>query len=573
MTITPTLVEKLLAVKTPSGLAKVLFGASYKTLGQQIYPKTKYREFTLKKKNGSDRLIAAPKYKLLLIQRRIAKFIQQVAITKPAAHGFVPGKSIVTNANCHCDKGKKTYIFNIDLKDFFPSITFPRIRGLFMAPPFSYPHSVATVLAHACCHNGVLPQGAPTSPILSNLICRGLDGDLQRLAQECRATYTRYADDISFSFTVKGAKYLPDRIVKVSGSTYGVGDSLQEIVSAHTFHIHPDKVRLHSRHGRMEVTGITVNQFPNVRRRFVHQIRGMLHAWDKHGVVAADQEFQNKKIYSRQLRSGKRPRFDRVLWGKLLYLKMVKGNFDPVYVRLARRYSNLAKRDELLVDGGFRKLPTPNTVIDQNELSHAVYVIECYDDKVELGNQGTAFFLEGVGLVTCEHVISHPETDVKKEKYLYFGRDGCGTVQLKSPLGTVLCDLEIVYLNRKADLAILRPLKEVAGPMLYLRQNKTATSKDEVVCVVGYPDHKPSKTLACDWGPVLTPYRKFGLNHFHIKPLIQVGNSGGPVITSSLGVVGMAKEGAKQEGGENSVLCVSEIKQLLEKFKTDGKTD
>ena len=565
----PSTDDKLLATKTPSGLAKLLCGISYDEMGKIIYPAAKYREFTIKKKNGNERQIAAPQRKLLIIQKRLAKFMQKVAKIKPSAHGFISGRSIVTNAKRHCSK-EKTFVFNIDLKDFFPSITFARVRGVFMCPPFSYPFSVATVLAHTCCFRGLLPQGAPTSPIISNLVCRGLDGDLQKLAQECRATYTRYADDITFSFSAKKLEDLSDRIVKLAGTAYSVGESLEQIVTNHAFAINPDKVRLHSKNGRMEVTGLTVNQLPNVRRSFVHQVRGMLHAWERYGIEAADQEFQTKKSYTRQLRSKQRPRFDRVLWGKLLFIKMVKGDLDPVYVRLARRYNAVAARDQGLMKKPPRYLPKHNLVIDLNELEQAVYVVRGVDEARGLANQGTAFFLEGIGVVTCEHVISHPNTDFNEKKFVYFGQAGYGVIQLEAPNETPICNLEVVFLDRFADLAVLRPIAGHSVSPLFLRDSEQLPEKEEEVTVVGYPDHKPTKTLACDKGPVITPYKKFRLDHFHIKPLIQMGNSGGPVIDGDLRVVGMAKEGANQSGGENSVLSINEIKRLFENFKTSG---
>lgn len=555
---------KFLAIKSPAGLASILTGGSYKDLGKLIYPNPRYRVFTLKKKNGNDRQISAPKHQLKELQRRLAEILQSIVKIKPSAHGFVRDRSIVTNALAHCSKDK-TYVFNIDLKDFFPSITFFRVRGVFMAPPFSYTHSVATVLAHLCCRQGSLPQGAPTSPILSNLICRGLDSDLQKLAQQCRATYTRYADDITFSFTVKSSDNLPDRIVKSSGSVYAAGESLIEIVKSHSFEIHPEKIRLLSKkHNRMVVTGITVNNFPNVRREFIHQIRGMLHAWDKYGLVAADAEFQDKKNYRRQLRTGRRPRLERVLWGKLLYLKMVKGDLDQVYIRLARRYNRLVNRDMGAELSPLQMLPVHDLIQDSKELDRAIYVIECTDEDINI-SQGTAFFLKGVGIVTCEHVIRHPNTDIAKKEYVYFKDGENGHIQLKTPGGDVLCDLEAVFVHRYADLAVLRPINSTAGfEPLNLISSDAQPSKDDDLGVVGYPDHKLSKSISCDWGPLLTPLMKNTFKHYDIKPLIRVGNSGGPVITRELEVVGMAKEGVKQEGGENAVLCVTEIKRLFD---------
>ncbi|MGN6017354.1 reverse transcriptase family protein, partial [Staphylococcus aureus] len=114
-----------------------------------------------------------------------------------SAMAFVKDRSIVDNAKLHT---RKKYVFNIDLSDFFTSITFPRLRGLLMAKPYSLQSGVATVIAHLCTVGGVLPQGSPCSPVISNMICATLDRQLKGLAIRNRARYSRYADDITFSF-------------------------------------------------------------------------------------------------------------------------------------------------------------------------------------------------------------------------------------------------------------------------------------------------------------------------------------------------------------------------------------
>jgi len=223
-------VETFLSAKTPDEIAFLIIGRPYSSLQKLIYPVPRYKTFTIKKKRGGDRTIEAPGLKLLVIQQRLAKLIASVVSPRPSAHGFQKDRSIVTNARQHCSPQKR-FIFNIDLKEFFPSITFPRVKGLFASAPFGFPPNVAVILAHLCCYRGRLPQGAPTSPLISNLICRPLDYKMQVLAKDCRATYTRYCDDITFSFTVTSTKYLPDRIVKLDGSAYSVGMSLSDIIA------------------------------------------------------------------------------------------------------------------------------------------------------------------------------------------------------------------------------------------------------------------------------------------------------------------------------------------------------
>ncbi len=211
---------------------------------------------------------------------------------KSCVHGFSKERSIVTNARKHCSV-KTTFVLNIDLENFFPSITFFRVRGLFQSKPFNFSYNFSTVLAHLCCHNGKLPQGAPTSPILANLICRSLDKELMSLAYRNRATYTRYCDDITFSFSVKNFNKLPGGICSFDGSTTVLGTELQAIIEKNGFNVNAKKTRLSSSMHRMEVTGLTINKFPNVKRDFVDRIRGALHSWEKFGYPAAEDVWQS----------------------------------------------------------------------------------------------------------------------------------------------------------------------------------------------------------------------------------------------------------------------------------------
>src|SRR5690606_12917628 len=143
---------------------------------------------------------------------------------------------------------------------------------------------VATILAQICCHNGILPQGAPTSPIISNMICVRLDAKLQQLAKEHQCTYSRYADDITFS---TNRSSFPSALAYLSDiGQIEIGNELSIIIEENGFQINPKKTRLQSKHQRQEVTGLTVNRYPNVQRRYIKQIRGILHAWKKYGLDA-----------------------------------------------------------------------------------------------------------------------------------------------------------------------------------------------------------------------------------------------------------------------------------------------
>lgn len=323
--------QKFLALKTPEDVARLL-NVTYPRLVHHIYRipgDKKYKTFTLPKKTGGERTISTPISALKIIQWKLNQVLTAVYEVKPSAHGFVPGKNIVTNAKAHAGK---RFVLNLDLEDFFGSINFGRVRGLLMKAPYNLPPNVATVLAQICCHEDKLPQGAPTSPIITNMLCAKMDSQLQRLAKECRATYTRYADDITFSTTLKT---FPDALAYAieteDGDKLLLGDRLLEIIAANGFTINEKKVRLQVRSNHQEVTGLTTNEFPNVKRTYVRQIRAMLHAWAKFGLEAAEKEYREKYASKSRLTAKGEVNFKQVLKGKIEFLGMVKGKNDPIY--------------------------------------------------------------------------------------------------------------------------------------------------------------------------------------------------------------------------------------------------
>src|SRR5690606_11367239 len=143
---------------------------------------------------GELRVIEAPRRKLKEVQRRVLDYLTVLAFhPKNCVHGFVAKRSIVSNARAHKEHDVR-YLLNIDLQDFFGSIIFKRVRGVMMAMPFNMSYEVATVVAQLACHNGKLPQGAPTSPFLANQVCREMDSRIVKVAGRYRGKYTRYAD-------------------------------------------------------------------------------------------------------------------------------------------------------------------------------------------------------------------------------------------------------------------------------------------------------------------------------------------------------------------------------------------
>ncbi|HSI51133.1 MAG TPA: reverse transcriptase family protein [Ideonella sp.] len=250
-----------------------------------------YRRFSLPKKTGGVRTISAPMPRLKRAQYWVLDNVLAKVTVHAAAHGFLPGRSIVSNAAPHAGQA---VVINLDLKDFFPSVAYPRIKGVFRA--LGYSEATATLLALLCSENvcdelqvdgerffvgrtareRVLPQGAPTSPMLTNILCRRLDKRLQGIATKLGFTYTRYADDLSFSASGEAAS-LTGRLLR----------QVHHILKAEGFTPHPDKQHVMHAGRRQEVTGVVVNKQPAVSREQRRALRAALHRATHQGVEAA----------------------------------------------------------------------------------------------------------------------------------------------------------------------------------------------------------------------------------------------------------------------------------------------
>ena len=295
----------------------------------------RYVQFQIpKKKKGEFRTITSPNAGLKSIQRCLNALLLEQFEAHPAANGFVPGKSIVDNARVHL--GQK-YVYNIDLKDFFPSVTIGRVFACLQLPPFSFDKHTASLIADLCCHDGVLPQGAPTSPTLTNIVSSRLDWRLSKLARRFDLRYSRYADDITFS-GMSNTFHEDGAFVK----------DLRHFVEKEGFRINEAKTRTNSYYQRQEVTGLTINEKPNVTQKYVKQIRTMLHNWEVSGYEVAQGVFLEHYHPTKNVTA--EHHIENILRGKLDYLKMVKGEKDNTYRRLKCRFEKLVRGAEADID-------------------------------------------------------------------------------------------------------------------------------------------------------------------------------------------------------------------------------
>ncbi|MDP3153834.1 MAG: reverse transcriptase family protein [Archangium sp.] len=273
--------------------------------------KTHYVYFEIEKRSGGKRLLSAPHALLKATQRKVLDLVLEKIPLEAEAHGFVKGRSTVTNATPHVGQG---VVLNVDLKNFFPTISYRRVRGLFQS--FGFSPAVATVLGLLCTEaprrkvsfegaewwvavgERCLPQGAPTSPLIANAISRKLDRRLRGRLAKKGWVYTRYADDLSFS-----------KKTFTRGELGFVHASIRHVVEDEGFALNPKKGRAQGRGGRQDVTGIVVNEKPGVPRDELKRLRAILHQAKKTGLEAQNRD--------------KVPDYRRVLEGKIAYVMMV----------------------------------------------------------------------------------------------------------------------------------------------------------------------------------------------------------------------------------------------------------
>ena len=301
-----------------------------------------YSSFVVPKKNGTKRKIKSPRPPLKALQKIIKEELEKYYTPRASTHGFVRGRSIVSNAIPHL---RKEYVFNIDLESFFETITFGRVKRMFESTPFKMPHAVASVVAHICCHNGSLPQGSPASPIISNIIMFKLDNQLLGLAKRFRFTYTRYADDLTFSFKQQ-LNSLPRGIITYSNNGPIIGKTLSKTIVDNGFQINHEKTRLQSKRSRQSVTNITVNNKLNVNRKFIRQTSSMLHSAIRFGFERAESEhferYNRGYIPPRQIKKMKKEPgklFRQKLRGRLNFIRSVRGENCSVWRSLMYRYT------------------------------------------------------------------------------------------------------------------------------------------------------------------------------------------------------------------------------------------
>ncbi len=387
----------------------------------------RYQVFEIPKKTGGTRVINAPPKNLSILQQKVRYAISLLYKAKQCVHGFVPGRSIATNAAIHVGQ---RYVLNVDLLDFFPSIKIGRVIGALRSEPFNIEKRAATVLAQiACTATGELPQGSSCSPVLANVVSHGLDVTLLDLASRYHCKYTRFADDISIS-TSKPS--FPSMLAEFEDGRWVLGDALAKAISDAGFVENPGKVKLQSWKRRQEVTGLCVNEFSNVDRRHLRELGATIRVWEKLGEAQA-QKVLNQKLFPHV--AGSDVSIVNYCRGKIGFIQMVRGEDDPIVRRAKKRLSDVCPDAFKSIKPLAQVNPTPLRSVPRNVSGwNSVYgrvASSVYQLKVktkDYGDQtGSAFRIGRSLLGTAGHNLQHleiaivlpngDEVPVQKHKY------------------------------------------------------------------------------------------------------------------------------------------------------------
>lgn len=466
-----------------------------------------YQHFSIAKGPNKVRMISAPDKRLKFLQRKLADKLTELYRPRNPVHGFVAERSVKTNALVHLHR---RFVVNIDLNDFFPTISQNRVEG--MLSSLGIDARVAEIIARICCNNGHLPQGAPSSPVLSNMICFRLDKKLMGIAKEARCIYTRYADDITLS-----SHQPPTALFEATLPPAGrfspdlFAPKLHDVFQQNGFAINPDKAHYADRHSRRIVTGLKVNELLNVDRRYVRNIRAALHSIEMLGIKDAEKKFREKH--------GGRSSLAAHLQGKISFLTHVRGQSDPVVRSITLRFNKCFPMRPIKVT------PTPAEIRDR-----AVWVV----DHTE--HQGTAFFLNGVGLVTAAHCVK-----------------GVDEVQVFHPSKHAnTFKVTVRKRDEHRDLAILDH-QIPATEYFELDPVSHAIVTGDPVTAIGYPGWAPGDSLNIRPGFVSTLTVKSAVPLIEVTQKLTQGMSGGPLLNANDAVAGIIHKGGPNEGRDFAV--------------------
>lgn len=506
-----------------------------------------YKIFRIIKRNGCERTILAPKSALIDKQLLVYQVLKSVYRVPDCVHGYTEGRSVITNAKRHI---KKRYIINIDIENFFDSITTERVTGLF-SKVLAIDYATANMIARLCTVLGTLPQGAPTSPIISNMIFLKADIALMGLAKINNLCYTRYSDDITIS---SAYKFYGKDVYDSSMSC--LSTNMVNIFRANGFTINSKKTKLLSRNVRQTVTGIIVNKKLNLRNSYFKLLRAVFFSIERNGLdVAATKFFEGSGYTNKKNRDTKNEDFMSVILGKIGYIKQVCGEDDKRYLKYYDMYKKVENISGPRIENRHHNLP-----LDVRYANGVMLITLEYGDSN--CSQGTCFYLSGVGIVTCYHIFDF----LKKKPGALVGY----CFEVCNHIGIVIAKAKIIKEDRDRDYVVAEiDLELVEGGISIFQRNDTVLKSRDAVTICGYPNYGPGKTISTIVDNITSFYTNHTIKYLIVSKNLQGGISGGPVFCYGTDkVVGIAVKGdyfTTGEGGElrntgeNKVLRLEEI--------------
>ena len=502
-------------------------GVSWDELRMLAYAEgiKRYTEWLVPKKNGEGfRRISSPMANLRRVQRAITKGLSESYSPLKCVHGFVCERNVAMNALQHT---RKRTVLTLDLKDFFPSISAPRVRGLFMKA-MNFPQDVADTLTNLVCHEGSLPQGAPTSPVISNMICFKMDRALLNFAANNGLTYTRYADDLVFSST---SAYSARKMVdQGKNAVCGINHFITDTIEANGFEINERKVHVANRGSRQIVNGIIVNQKCNIRRSQYREFRALFHRWIKEGYsAAAAAYFGNKKnrCYKAKLCDGDElcdeKSFVRHIRGRLDYYSMVVGvNGHPT--------EPMAKLWTLFHKAAHERVPY---LTFENSAVQLSYVFDSKEVNDTVAAESSGVIVRDI-LITCAHGLPEECTDMNGNVVSIEIRtafDDKFSIEAPSFRKCSGFDFAFARLDTKLDNMGVRSINTA-----YLPQ------AGETIYASGYAGGK--KPSHCVQASVLPG--RYGNGSIVVDRAFIKGMSGGPVFNTRHEVIGIVLKGSDE---------------------------
>lgn len=362
----------------------------------------RYRLVSIPKRDDRGRFtkrrrVYMPTPRLMFFLRQVNTLLSSAYTPPPCSFAFIAGRTIVGNASPHTNK---KFILSLDIKDFFDSISIQKaVSAIKSAFPWKYREEFLHAIVGASSLNGHLVQGSPLSPTISNIVCLNLDRRISSYCENLKISFTRYADDFTFSSN--------DFDFKTKTSFL---DSITKLISEEGFTLNNEKTHIQLYNNRQVVTGLVVNSKVNVARKYVKELRNILYIWERFGYDEASESFRFHYLHvSRKIGSSLRrrisfadeerilhsrikkkatkysPRLDQHILGRLNFLKMVRGKNDYQYLRLTERFNALSKRLP------FKKDETGAYSFDSISNFEWALCVLILTDEIHLDN-GTHFF-------------------------------------------------------------------------------------------------------------------------------------------------------------------------------------